>query len=290
MGTIIEAKDFSYNYPRRENQVLKDLNFKVEEGEFIAIMGRNGAGKSTLCQALDGVIPHLHGGSVWGNIVIDGLDTQDVEVATMAQKIGIVLEDPEAQLFTTRVDDEIAFGIENLCLPREEIIERIKWATKVVRLEGYGDREPTALSGGQKQRCAIAATLAMKPKIMVLDEPTSQLDPIGTYEVFDVIKSLKEEYGMTVLVTTHKSEHIAQYADKIMVLEDGKIVAFDTPQAIFRNSELLEHVAVRPPQVSLLASYLNSKGQHIERTDYPILIEEAEALIRKLTGGASNGQ
>lgn len=285
MGKIIEVKEFSYCYPRRENQVLKDINFSVEEGEFIAIMGRNGAGKSTLCQALDGVIPHLHGGTVWGNITIDGLDTQDSEVSDIAQKIGIVLEDPEAQLFTTRVDDEMAFGIENLCLPREEIIERITWATKVVRLEGYWDREPTALSGGQKQRCAIAAALAMKPKIMVLDEPTSQLDPIGTYEVFDVIKSLKEEYGMTILITTHKSEHIAEYADRVMVMEDGKIVAFDSPQVIFRNSELLSHVAVRPPQVSALASYLNSMGQNIPRDQYPILIDEAETMVRGLTGG-----
>ncbi len=290
MGTIIEAKEFSYSYPRRDNQVLKNLNFKVEEGEFIAIMGRNGAGKSTLTQAFNGVIPHLHGGTIWGNILVDGVCSQETEITEMAQKVGVVLEDPEAQLFTTRVDDEMAFGIENLCLPREEIIERIKWATKVVRLEGFWDREPTALSGGQKQRCAIAATLAMKPKIMVLDEPTSQLDPIGTFEVFDVIKSLKEEYGMTVMVATHKSEHIAEYADRIMVLEAGEIVAFDTPQVIFRNSELLSHVAVRPPQVSALAAYLNSMGQNIKRSDYPLLIEEAEVVIRNLIGGASNGQ
>jgi energy-coupling factor transporter ATPase len=290
MGTIIEAKEFSYCYPRRDNQVLKDLNFSIEEGEFIAIMGRNGAGKSTLCQALDGVIPHLHGGTIWGDIIVDGLNTQEVEVAEMAQKIGIVLEDPEAQLFTTRVDDEMAFGIENLCFPREEIIKRIEWATKIVRLEGYSDREPTALSGGQKQRCAIAATLAMKPKIMVLDEPTSQLDPIGTYEVFDVIKSLKEEYGMTILITTHKSEHIAQYADRIMVMEEGKIVAFDTPQVIFRDANLLSHVAVRPPQVSSLAAYLNSNGQNIKRENFPILVEEAEEMIRNLMGGKKDGQ
>ncbi len=285
MGTIIEAKEFSYTYPRRENQVLRNINFKVQEGEFIAIMGRNGAGKSTLSQALDGVIPHLHGGTVWGDIVVDGLNTQTASVADLAQKIGIVLEDPEAQLFTTRVDDEMAFGIENLCLPREEIIERITWATKVVRLEGYWDREPTALSGGQKQRCAIAATLAMKPKIMVLDEPTSQLDPIGTYEVFDVIRSLKEEYGMTILITTHKSEHIAEYADRVMVLENGQIEAFDTPQVIFRNAELLSHVAVRPPQVSSLAAYLNSYGQNIPRNEFPILLDEAEQMVRKLIGG-----
>jgi energy-coupling factor transporter ATP-binding protein EcfA2 len=290
MGTIIEAKDFSYSYPRRDNQVLKNLNFSIEEGEFIALMGSNGAGKSTLTQAFNGVIPHLHGGTLWGNMYVDGVCSQETDISVMAQKVGVVLEDPEAQLFTTRVDDEIAFGIENLCLPREEIIERIKWATKIVRLEGFSDREPTALSGGQKQRCAIAATLAMKPKIMVLDEPTSQLDPIGTFEVFDVIRSLKEEYGMTVVVATHKSEHIAEYADRVMVMEDGEIVAFDTPQAIFRNADLLSHVAVRPPQVSSLAAYLNSMGQNIKRSDFPLLIEEAEAMIRNLTGGASNGQ
>lgn len=290
MSVILEAKEFSYSYPRRDNQVLKDISFSVEEGEFIAIMGRNGAGKSTLCQALDGVIPHLHGGTVWGDIVIDGLNTQEATVADLAQRIGIVLEDPEAQLFTTRVDDEMAFGIENLCLPREEIMERIRWATEVVRLQGYWEREPTMLSGGQKQRCAIAATLAMKPKIMVLDEPTSQLDPVGTYEVFDVIKNLKEEYGMTILITTHKSEHIAEYADRVMVLEGGEIVAFDKPQVIFRDAELLKHVAVRPPQVSSLAAWLNEHGQNIPREDFPILMSEAETMIRRLIGGEKYGR
>lgn len=285
MGKIIEVKDLSYSYPRRENQVLKNLNFSVEEGEFIAIMGRNGAGKSTLCQALNGVIPHLHGGTMWGDIIVDGLNTQDSMVSELAQRIGIVLEDPEAQLFTTRVDDEMAFGIENLCMPREEIMERIEWATKVVRLEGYWDKEPTALSGGQKQRCAIAATLAMTPKIMVLDEPTSQLDPIGTDEVFGVINSLKEEHGMTVLITTHKSEHIAKHADKVMVLDDGCIKAFDTPQVIFRDTQLMADAAISPPQVSLLATYLNRGGMKIPTAEFPILVEDAEAKIREMIGG-----
>jgi len=288
MGKIIEVKDLSYCYPRRENQVLKNINFSVETGEFIAVMGCNGAGKSTLCQTLDGVIPHMQGGTMWGDIIIDGMNTQEVTVADLAQKIGIVLEDPEAQLFTTRVDDEMAFGIENLCLPKEEIIERIEWVTKVVCLEGYWDREPTALSGGQKQRCAIAAALAMKPIIMVLDEPTSQLDPIGTYEVFDVIRNLKNEYGMTIVVATHKSEHIAEYADKVLVMIDGEAVAFDSPKVVFQDQDLMMRASIRPPQVSSLTNYLKEKGAIDEHRSFPVLLEEAEKMIRELIGGSQD--
>lgn len=282
MAAIIQAKDLAYQYPRRKKQVLKGLSFSIEEGDFVAIMGRNGAGKTTLCQTLNGVIPHLQGGRFWGQVWVDGLDTQTAQVADLAQRIGMVLEDPEAQLFTSRVDDEMAFAIENLRLPRQKIQERIAWAAQLVRLEEKMDKEPTMLSGGQKQRLAIASVLAMRPKIMVLDEPTSQLDPLGTDQVFSVIRRLKEEEKMTIILASHKSEHIAKYADKIMVLDEGRLLAYDSPQAVFGQADLMDRAAIRPPQVALLANYLKKEGLDLGAEDYPILLEEAQQILSRL--------
>jgi energy-coupling factor transporter ATP-binding protein EcfA2 len=282
MDSIITFKNYSFKYPRRDVKVLQDINLEVKKGELIALMGRNGAGKSTLCRSLIGVIPHSVGGTVWGNIMVNGLDTQDVTVAQLAEHLGIVLDDPEAQLFTALVDDEIAFGIENLCYPKEEIETAIEWAKGVVRLDGFGDREPTALSGGQKQRLAIATALAAHPQILVLDEPTSQLDPMGTFEVFDVIYDLKTKYNMTIIISTHKSELIAEYADRIIVLDKGRIIGNDTPRAIFSNKELMKQASIYPPQVSMLADSLCEKEvATFTDQDYPILKKDMKEYLKK---------
>jgi energy-coupling factor transporter ATPase len=275
--SIIKIEDLSYRYPRTKKWVLKDINLEVKKGEFLAVMGENGAGKTTFCQCINGVIPHSHQGKLKGSVTVEGIKTVEATVSYLAQYVGMVLEDPETQLFTTRIRDEVAFGPENLRMSVEEILERVKWALKVVRLEHYEDRQPTALSGGQKQRLAIAAAIAMKPKILVLDEPTSQLDPIGTEEVFSVIRELKDDYGMTVVIATHKSEEIAKFADKVLILKGGQIQALDIPQVIFSNTELLKDNWVRPPQVSELATYLAEKGDPL--SSFPILPEECINLL-----------
>lgn len=194
-------------------------------------------------------------------------------------KIGIVLEDPETQLFTTKVFNEVAFGAENLGLPREEIIKRAKWALKVVRLEGYEERHPTMLSGGQKQRVAIASALTMRPDIMVLDEPTSQLDPIGTIEVFEVVKELKQKYGMTIIMVTHKSEEIAAFADNVLVINQGELLTFGTPKEVFSNKEVIKKAWITIPQVSSLYLDLLDKGLQLE--EFPILPEEGVRLVKQ---------
>lgn len=275
--TIIKVEDLSYRYPRTKKWVLQNINLEVRKGEFLAVMGENGAGKTTFCQCINGVIPHSHQGKLKGSVTVAGIKTVESTVSYLAQYVGMVLEDPETQLFTTRIRDEVAFGPENLSMPVEEILERVKWALKVVRLEQYVDRQPTALSGGQKQRLAIAAAIAMKPKILVLDEPTSQLDPVGTEEVFSVIRELKDDYGMTVVIATHKSEEIAKFADKVLVLKGGRVQALDTPQVIFSNTDLLKDNWIRPPQVSELATYLAERGHPL--SGFPILPEEAKQLI-----------
>ncbi|MEW6622073.1 MAG: ATP-binding cassette domain-containing protein [Bacillota bacterium] len=279
-NVLIRVTNLSYRYPRTKKYVLKNINLEIKKGEFIAVMGKNGAGKTTLCQCLNGIIPNSKRGRVKGKVEVAGLDTQNSSIAMLAQKAGMVLEDPETQLFTTKIKNEIAFGPENLNYPVDDILKSIEWTLKVVRLEGFEERPPTALSGGQKQRLAIASVLAMKPEVLILDEPTSQLDPIGTLEVFGVIRDLKEKYNMTIVIATHKSEEIARFADKVLVLDNGEILAFDTPDKIFRNTDLLQQAWIRPPQVSELANYLTQQGCKID--SFPILLDQAVEMVDEI--------
>lgn len=276
---VIVVKNLYYRYPHSNNYVLNDINFSVQKGEFLAISGENGAGKSTLSLILSGIIPQTQSGKMQGNVWIENLNTKEHELSVLSQKVGIVLEDPETQLFTTRVFSEVAFGAENLEIPREEIIERVNWALKAVTLEGYEQRPPTMLSGGQKQRVAIAATLAMHPDILVLDEPTSQLDPIGTLEVFEVIKNLKENYGMTIIMVSHNSEEIALYADHVLVLNEGSVLAYGTPKEIFANSKVTSKAWLTIPQVSEL--YLKLKLSGFDMGEFPILKDQGVLMLKE---------
>lgn len=277
--TIIKLENVSYHYPKTKKWVLKNLTFEVHKGEFIAIMGQNGAGKTTLCQCFNSTVPNYHQGMLKGKVSVFGIDTKNCEVSDLSDKVGLVIDDPESQLFTMSVRNEVAFGAENLNIPPEEINRRIDWALNIVGLSEYIDREPTALSGGQKQRLAIATNLAMNPSVLVLDEPTSQLDPVGTRDVFEVIRELREKEHMTVLIATHKSEEIAEFADKVLVLKEGAMVAFDTPDVIFNDEALMKRCNIRPPQVSELANKLRDAGEEIGCR--PIMMKEAKAGIEK---------
>jgi energy-coupling factor transport system ATP-binding protein len=274
---IIRFEDVRYRYPRTDKWVLKGINFSVKRGEFIALIGENGAGKTTLCKCLNGIIPHTERGKLKGNVFSAGLNTRTAYTSELALHVGIVLEDPDTQLFTTTVLNEIAFGPENLLQDPEEIRKTARWALEVVRLQGYENRPPTALSGGQKQRVAIASVLSMKPEIIVLDEPTSQLDPLGTEEVFEVIDELRNNYGMTIIMASHKMEEIIRFTDKVLVLHKGEILAFDTPQKVFQNEELFRKIKVDIPSPIELASYLQKRSIPVKTFS---TIEEGETEIR----------
>jgi len=276
----IVMDDVSYRYPGAKCYALEGLNLTISKGEFVAILGEHGTGKSTFCQLLNGVIPNFQGGQMEGSVIVAGLNTQEVSVAELAQKVGIVLQDPEAQLFTTKVISEVAFGPENLCIEADEILERVRWALQVVRLTGFEERSPTSLSGGQKQRLAIAAALAMRPEVLVLDEATSQLDPVGTSEVLSVVRKLNQEYDVTIFMATHKSEEVAQFADRVLILHQGRLIAQGTPQEVFEREGLLRRAGIRPPQVSQLAIYLKERSLHL--SEFPITTEQARRGIEQL--------
>jgi energy-coupling factor transporter ATP-binding protein EcfA2 len=197
-----------------------------------------------------------------------------------------VLDDPETQLFTTSVLNEVAFGPENLNVEPAEILRRAKWALEVVRLTGYEDQPPSTLSGGQKQRLAIAAALSMMPEILVLDEATSQLDPVGTVEVLNIARELNQERGMTILMATDKGEQVAEFCDRVLVLHQGEIVADGTPREVFADRDLLRRVMIRSPQVSQLATHLAQ--QDCPLPCFPMTVEEACQGIKMLLKSQHN--
>ena len=236
---------FSY-HEGKEKFALEGINLSITEGDFLAVMGENGAGKTSFCKLINGIIPHLTGGKLTGNVIVDGLNTKEVTVPQLSLKAGIVLDDPDAQLFTSTVRHEAAFGPENLCLPEEDIEQRIEYALKAVGLSGFEDRQPPTLSGGEKQRLSIAASLSMKGKILVLDEPLCRLDPQGARELLNVLKEINEKFRITIIIASGNTSLMAEYASKVCILKNGKITAYDTAKNIFSNSALLEENGIEP--------------------------------------------
>jgi energy-coupling factor transporter ATP-binding protein EcfA2 len=281
-GEIV-LEDISYRYPGSDEYALRDVSLSISSGEFVALLGRNRAGKSTLCQVVSGIIPHSRGGRLRGSVWVGGSETRDTTVAQLTESVGMVLEDPGSQLFTTRVLDEVAFGPENLCLRADEIRARVSWALTMVGLEGMEERSPTSLSGGQKQRLAIASVLAMRPRILILDEATAQLDPVGKTDVMRVACNLNRDDGITVIVASDDGEGVAEFADRAVVIHHGHIVADDSPRKVFRDWELIQGTAIRRPQVSHLAFHLLHQGLRVE--PFPVSVEEASRALEALMQG-----
>jgi energy-coupling factor transport system ATP-binding protein len=247
---VINLENVSWAYTRARDWALKNINISIGEGECIAVMGENGAGKTTLCRLLNGLIPHSLPGKLLGKVTVDGIVTASSTVARLAGKVGMAFEDPETQLFTASVADEAAFALENLLLPAEAIRKKVEWALGIAGLSAYADYAPSTLSGGQKQRLAIACALAMATKVLVLDEPCSQLDPAGAREVLSVIRELRAHKGLTVVMATSSIDEAAEFADRVCVLHNGNLAAFDTPRRIFADRALLEKTGVCLPPVN----------------------------------------
>lgn len=275
----ISVENLKYKYPLTNELALKDISFEVNKGEFIGIIGKNLSGKSTLCQALVGLVPHFYKGGYGGKVMVDGLEVGTCDISEISQKAGIVFQNPFTQVTGSKltVYEEIAFGLENMGIPREEMKERIDHALSLLDIYKFKDRNPFDLSGGQMQRMAIASIIAMRPEVIVLDEPTSQLDPQGSEEVFKAIQALSKQ-GMTVIMAEHKMEKIAKYSDRVMLLHEGEMVDFDTPQKIFSREDL-ETYGVMPPAFTKIC-----KGLGIKNKDtglYPITLDEAYDWVVK---------
>ncbi|WP_017301475.1 ABC transporter ATP-binding protein [Nodosilinea nodulosa] len=280
MDIVAKLDRVSYQYPGAAAPVLKDISLTIHRGEFLGIVGPTGAGKTTLCLALNGIVPQFYGGRFFGHIAVAGLDTLDHPVSQLARCVGMVFEDPEIQLTGTSVENEIAFALENLRVPRAEILARIPRVLAAVRLAGFEQKNPQELSGGQKQRLAIAAALALQPDLLVLDEPTSQLDPIGTQEVFATVQALKQELGVTIVMVSHAAEEMAEFTDRIALLSEGRLAALGPPEDIYAQVDLLEHYHLRPPQVADTYHQLDRRG--ITMAAVPVTLDKGLAALPAL--------
>jgi energy-coupling factor transporter ATP-binding protein EcfA2 len=238
---IAELKNVTYKYPLTEKPALQDVSLQIQEGEFVAVIGPNGAGKSTLCYMVAGFVPHFFKGEFNGTVQVDGKDLQTSTLNEWVLSVGLAFQNPFNQISGAKytVFEELAFGLENIGIPREEMIRRVKEAMELTGISDLADRSPYSLSGGQQQRVALTSILVMQPKVLVLDEPTSQMDPIGTREVFGVVRKMAES-GMTVIMAEHKVEWIAQFADRVVALHEGQVLLEGKPSEVLTSDLLPE--------------------------------------------------
>ncbi|MCQ2386965.1 MAG: energy-coupling factor transporter ATPase [Clostridia bacterium] len=252
--SIIEVKNVSYTYDKTKFAV-KNVSFDVKEGEYVAIIGHNGSGKSTLAKLFNALFVPTN-----GEIIVDGISTsQKDKLFEIRKKVGVVFQNPDNGIVASIVEDDIAFGPENIGVKREEIGERIDFALKTVGMEKFRYSSPDRLSGGQKQRIAIAGVLALKPKVIVLDESTAMLDPKGRQEILNVVKKLNKEQGVTVIAITHYMDEVLN-ADKVYVLDEGEIALQGTPREIFKEGAKIKSIGLELPLASFIAEKLRQAG------------------------------
>ncbi len=280
MSSYIEFQNVTFGYPDDDGNVTSDVienfNLNIEKGSFVAVLGHNGCGKSTIAKLCNAIEVPLS-----GKVFVDGLDTADEEkVLDIRRRVGVVFQNPDNQIVATIVEDDVAFGPENLGIDPKEIRERVDEALKNVGMYEFRTFEPHKLSGGQKQRVAIAGIIAMKPECIVLDEPTAMLDPRGRREVMKTVKRLNKEFGITVIFITHYMDEAAK-ADRVVVMDKGKIILDDEPRRVFANDEMLKRVGLDVPQATELSRILKKDGIKIPDTALNIdeLFENIKAVL-----------
>lgn len=286
--TIIEIKDLEFAYEdadEKSDAVLKGINLCVKKGEFLAVLGHNGSGKSTLAKHLNSILVPQK-----GKVLVEGIDTSDENMLyEIRQRVGMVFQNPDNQLVATIVEEDVAFAPENLGVAPDEIRKRVDYALEAVNMTKFSQHAPHMLSGGQKQRIAIAGVLAMKPEVLVMDEPTAMLDPSGRREIMATVKKLNSEEKMTVVMITHFMEEAAQ-ADRVVVMDHGEIVMEGTPKEIFSRVEELKKIGLDVPQTTELLHSLKKTGIRV-KTDLLSVDEcvgELLSVLEKPQGGAAN--
>jgi energy-coupling factor transporter ATPase len=256
---IIETKNLTYTYPGASRPSISDVSIKVEKGQFVLITGPSGCGKTTLCRTFNGLIPHFYQGELKGEITVAGQDATKHPTYEMAKHVGLVFQNPENQLFALSVEKDVAFGLENLGFSREEMRKRVDWALNLTGIYDLRERSPHEMSGGQQQRVAIASVLAMQPEIIVLDEPTSFLDPLSAEKIFEVIHEFNKKLGITVVLVEHRLDLTAKYADHIIIMDEGK-VRFDGGTREILSTEETRLIGVGIPKATLLYELLRKDG------------------------------
>jgi energy-coupling factor transporter ATPase len=274
---IIETRNLTYTYPGGTKQSISDVSIRIEKGEFTLITGPSGCGKTTLCRCFNGLIPHFYQGEMKGNMIIAGLNVTEHPIYELAKRVGLVFQNPENQLFALSVEKDVAFGLENLGIPREEMRKKVDWALQLADIYDLRERAPHELSGGQQQRVAIASVLAMQPEVIVLDEPTSFLDPLSARKIFEVIHELNRNLGITVVLVEHRLDLTARYADHIIIMSEGKVVLDGDPHEILRSEEA-RLIGVGIPKATRLYQILTKDGVRLG-DNVPLSSEDMARLI-----------
>jgi energy-coupling factor transporter ATPase len=280
---IIETRNLTYTYPGATKRSIENVSLTINKGDFVVLTGPSGCGKTTLCRCFNGLIPHFYNGTLEGEIVVAGLKVVDQQIHQLARHVGLVFQNPENQLFALSVEKDVAFGLENFAIPRDEMREKVKWALQTAGISELAQRPPHELSGGQQQRVAIACVLAMQPDIMVLDEPTSFLDPVGAEKIFEVINELNKKLGITIILVEHRLDLAAKYTNHVIVMNQGKVALTGSPQDIF-TSENARLIGVGIPKATKLYQHLKQNGVDLKAV--PVTPEQTVNLLREVLRGA----
>ena len=282
MGYVMECKNVTYTYPLADEPSIRNVSLNIEEGKFYGIVGENGSGKTTLCAILRGFAPSFYQGDIQGEVLVYGKPIGEYG-GELATKIGYVFQNPFTQISGVKetVFEEVAYGLENFGVPVEEIVERVEASMKLTHIDSLAEKNPLELSGGQMQRVALASVLVLEPDILIIDEPTSQLDPQGTESVFEIIKMMKDK-KKTIILVEHKIDLIAEYADEVLVLRGGKLIAGGDKAQVLSDISLMEQ-GVQLPQMAILGSRLKEKGFPI--SEIPVTEKRAVEIISAALNG-----
>ena len=280
MTSVIDIKDYTWKYLHTKSPALNSIDLSIEEGSFVGIIGPNGAGKTTLAYSIDGLVPGQYNGIKKGTVNVFGKEVEEYKTGELQQVVGVVFSDPEAQFTAMTVEDELVFGMENIGLTIPEIRERLEWVTELTGLSELLLKPPYEISGGQKQRVALAAVLAMKPKLLILDEPTSMLDPVSRKKIFEVLRILKTEEDNTIVVIEHSLENLIPLADQMILMAESEIILKDNTKDFFKKSSLLLEKGVYPPGALHFFHELNSQGLY--QGEYPLTVEQGKDLLQQI--------
>jgi len=274
----ISARKLTFTYAGAGTPSMENISLSIEKGEFVILTGPSGCGKTTFCRCLNGLIPNFYSGELHGDLFVDEENVSDKSTAELSKHIGFVFQNPENQLFSLTVERDVAFGLENLGVPKEEAVTRVSWAMQSTGIEDLRNKAPYELSGGQQQRAAIAGVLAMKPNIIVLDEPTSFLDPKSAEEIVGVIARLNREYKITTILVEHRLDIVSRYANRVIIMDKGNVVLDGSPPQVYDEQARL--IGIGLPKVTTLFHMLRRDGFPL--TTNPITVEQASEQLSRV--------
>ena len=275
---IAQAEHLTFKYTGASEPSIRNISFEISSGDFVVITGPSGCGKTTICRCLNGLIPNFYSGDFSGRLIVDGLDIKEHTTAELASHVGLVFQNPENQLFSLSIERDVAFGPENIGLSRNETRRRVDWALEVTGITELKDRPPYELSGGQQQRAAIASVLAMQPRVIVLDEPTSFLDPKSAFDILQVVADLNRRLGITMILVEHRLDIASKFANRVIIMDHGEVVLDGPPSKVYGEQARL--IGIGLPKVTSLFNLLQKDG--ISFPKVPTSVDEGSAELRKM--------